>query len=230
MTRDKFMEIRDHIYGDGKNTFKYTYGHVASWLTWNRNENGGIASAPPPSVQYTQRGRYYDGPIDTWDQDNVPAEWRFSSRITTDIVFLGLNMSGDGRPPFPHAFQNARGERRIVDTFSNTAAEGAYFTDIIKPDKRFLDNVGNPAVAAEVMKIVKDRRGIMEEHIRLFKEELDFIGSAKPLLIVFGNDADWILRQGMDNYFLRKRFHAVIKIAFYNSFPRGGATRDTEKP
>jgi hypothetical protein len=111
MTREKFAEIRDHVYGDGRNTFDYTYGHVASWLAWNRNERGGMASVSPPSIEYTQRGRYYDGPIDTWDQDKASAGRRVSSRITTDIVFLGLNLSGDGRPPFPHTFQNARGKK-----------------------------------------------------------------------------------------------------------------------
>ena len=46
MTRDKFLKIRDHVYGDGKNTYDYTYGQVASWLTWNRDEKGKILSVP----------------------------------------------------------------------------------------------------------------------------------------------------------------------------------------
>jgi hypothetical protein len=65
--------------------------------------------------------------------------------------------------------------------------------------------------------MVKNRRSILEEHIRLFKDELDFIGSVKPLLIVFGNDADEILRLGIDPSFRMKRFHAVVKILHYNS-------------
>jgi len=220
MTREKFLEIRDHVYGDGKNTFDNTYGQVSSWLTWNRDENGQILSVPPPSINLTKRRSYYDGPIDNWEQDKLP---EFSRRITTDIVFIGLNMAGDGKPwPNWFTFQNARGHPRIVKTFFNTAAEGAYFTDIIKPDKRLLDNIEKKTNSREVMRYIAARRDILKEHIRLFKEELDFIGAVKPLLIVFGNDAEWILEQGMDNYFLSKRFHAIVKIMFYGAYPRGG--------
>jgi len=213
MTREKFLEIRDHVYGDGKNTFDNTYGQVSSWLTWNRDENGQILSVPPPSVNLTKRGSYYDGPIDNWDQDKLP---QFSSKLTTDIVFLGLNMAGNGTmPPNSPSFQNARGHRRIVKTFFGTEAEGAYFTDIIKPDKRFLDNVGKPANSTEFMQIIKDRRDIQKEHIRLFKEELDFIGAVKPLLIVFGNDVKCILEQGLDDYFRTKKFYKIVVIWHY---------------
>jgi hypothetical protein len=224
MTREKFEEIRDHVYGDGKNTFKYTYGDVSSWFTWNRDENGKILEVEPPIHKWTERGHKYDGPIENWDGEKVPAERRVSSRITTDIVFIGLNMSGDGgRSGFPVLFQNARGHRRIVETFFNTAAEGAYFTDIIKPDRRFLDNIGNPANAKEVLQIVKSQPEILKEHIRLLKEELAFIGAKNPLLIVFGNDANWILEQGFQYNILRKnQFHAIVKILAYSAYPKGG--------
>jgi hypothetical protein len=222
MTREKFLEIRDHIYGDG-NTFNYTYGQVSSWLTWNRNKNGKISNKPPPFVEFTQRGHYYDGPIDNWDHDKLlPVECQFSSRITTDIVFIGLNMSGNGTPADWPSFQNARGHRRIVETFFGTAAEGAYFTDIIKPDKRFLNNVETPANSAEVMRIIKARRDVLKEHINLFKSELDFIGAVNPLLVVFGNDANWILEQGMGNYYLTKKFYAIVNILHYGAYPNGG--------
>ena len=225
MTRDKFVEIRDHVYGDGINTFNYTYGEVSSWLTWNRNENGQIASVQPPTAEYTHRGHKYDGPIDKWDQDKLPG---FASRITTDVVFVGLNMAGDGTPFKDSAgniwtsFQNARGHRKIVHTFFNTAAEGAYFTDIIKPDKRFLNNIGNPANSTEVMQIVGARRDVLNDHIRLFIKELDFIGAVKPLLIVFGSQAAWILNQGMDNNFRKKRFSDIVEIWHYAFVNKGG--------
>jgi len=225
MTREKFLEIRDHKYGYGINILKYTYGQVSSWLTWNRDEKGDIAKVDPPDPIFIRRKAYYDGPIDNWDKDKPPA---FSSKLTTDIVFLGLNMADEGKPldwdgpadestpPKGPLFQNARGVKRIVDTFSNTAAEGAYFTDIIKPDRRILEKVGKKADAKEFMRIVKTLPGVRNEHIRLFLEELVFIGAVKPLLIVFGNDADWILRQGMSEKNLTERFHAVVKIGHYS--------------
>ena len=225
MTREKYEGIRDHVYGDGKNTFNYTYGDVSSWFTWNRDGNGQMAKVRPPAPEYTHRNHKFDGPIADWKENDSP---EFASRITTDIVFAGLNMSGTGKPFIDSAgnnwprFQNARGHRRIVDTFFNTAAEGAYFTDLIKPDKRFLSKVGKPANGAEVMRIVRAQPDVLKEHIHLFKKELDFIGAKKPLLIVFGAQADWILRRGLDKNFLENRFHAIVRIMHYSGYPAGG--------
>jgi hypothetical protein len=215
MTREKYEEIRDHVYGDGKNIFNYRYGDVASWLTWNRKENGQIASAPPPDRRFIAKGSIFDGPIEEWDD-------RFASKITTAIVFLGLNMSGDGKQMvdlqgkrIPY-FQNARGHQFIVETFSGTEAEGGYFTDIIKPDKRLMDDKEViPAKAQTVMQKLEGNPSILKDHILLFKKELDFIGAVKPLLIVFGPKVNKIIKQGLDDNFLKERFHAVVEIYHY---------------
>lgn len=224
MTWEKYRDIREHVYGDGENTYEYTYGDVASWITWNRDGNGQIIKARPPAPEYTKPpGTKYDGPISIWEQNNKPA---FASRITTDIVFVGLNMSGDGRPfkdskgnEWP-PFQNARGHRRIYKTFFGTKAEGGYFTDIIKPDKRFLNKIGKPANSSEVMRIVSNRPDILKEHIRLFKKELDFIGANNPLLIVFGDGAKWILDQGKD--ILREKKIRAVKVIWHYSYVNPG--------
>ena len=211
MTQKKFEEIRDHVYGDGKNTYGYTYGLVSSWITWNRNENGEIAKKTPPNPKEWKFGHVYDGTIDDWDQKKL------SSKLTTDIVFLGLNLAGIGQPKFLHPFSNARGHRRVYKTFFNTEAEGGYFTDIIKPDKRFLNNVGKPADSKEFMKIVRSKPDVLKEHTELFKQELDHIGAKKPLLIIFGSDAHWILEQGLDGNFLNARFNKIIEIWHYSA-------------
>jgi len=233
MTCEKFNKIRNHVYGDKENTFEYTYGDVASWLTWNRDENGQIASVEPPTPEYTKGRHIFDGPIADWEKNKLPG---FASKLTTDIVFVGLNMSGNGKPFVDSAgnkwpkFQNARGHKRIINTFFNTAAEGAYFTDIIKPDKRFLDKLGNPANSKEVKKIISKRPDVLKEHIQIFKDELDYIGAVKPLLIVLEDiknispgDISWILEQeGFGKKFLDERFHAVVKITHYAGYPKGG--------
>jgi hypothetical protein len=129
VTRELFMKIRDQRYDDGINTYDYTYGNVASWITWNRDANGNLSGHEAVS-------HWDDSPLD-WDKDaGLPLEHRFSGRLTTGVVFVGLNMSGDGGadgsahnyPPFC----NARGHKNIFNVFRNTAAEGGYFTDIIK--------------------------------------------------------------------------------------------------
>ena len=236
MTREKFLAIRDHKYGVDNDTFlDYTYGNVSSWLTWNRDENCRIVKGNIPedypielkeAIEKNSRlGHIWDGPIDNWDQDkSLPPDRQITRRITSDIVFIGLNMSADGKPIPGPCFQNARGHKRIVNTFFGTEAEGAYFTDIIKSDKRFLDKIGKPADSEEVMRIIKAKPDVLKDHIRLFKEELDFIGAVKPLLIVFGNYAEQVLKEGMDKDFLTERFHAVVKIGHYsltNAIPGG---------
>jgi len=229
ITREMFIKIRDHKYGDGINTFNYTYGDVSSWLTWNRNKDGNIAKAAPPTSDYTKRGHHYDGRIDIWEKDHLP---EFSKKITTDVIFLSLNMSGTGKPLFHHSFQNARGHKKIVSTFFNTAAEGGYFTDIIKPDKRLLDKIRNPAESQEVMNIISRQSIFLKEHVRIFMEELDFIGANKPLLIVFGGAANYILRKGIDYITLKNKFHAIVEIWQYAYVCKGGVEgyiNDTRK-
>jgi len=228
MTREKFLAIRDYKYGGENDTFfGYTYGNVSSWLTWNRDENGGIVKGNIPedySIEFkdaikknVRKGHFWDDPIDDWDKDKLlPPDRQITRRITTDIVFIGLNMSADGKPIPGPSFQNARGHKRIVKTFFGTEAEGAYFTDIIKSDKRFLDDVGKPADSQEVIRIIKAKPDVLKEHIRLFKKELDDIGAVKPLLIIFGNDAFNLFMEGTDKYFREERFHAVLKIGHYS--------------
>jgi hypothetical protein len=220
MTREKFVEIRDHKYGDGGNFFNYTYGDVSSFLTWNRDENDKDKIKTLPKDNETNKARNLnDGSIHDWDQEKL------SKRITTDIVFLGENLSGNGKPIWKFPFQNARRHKWIVKTFFNTEAEGAYFTDIIKPDKRLLDKVGNPANGGEVRrKFIKDQ-DIQKDHFLLFKEELKFIGAVKPLLIVFGKDAEAILKLGLDKKFLKiSDFYDddFVEIDHYFSYPKGG--------
>ena len=239
MTYEKFRQIRDHVYGDGKNTWSYTYGQVSSWFTWNRDTQGKIASADrftdedgktkPVPADYTEKRQYYDGPIYDWDREKFSAEGKFHPKITTDIVFVGLNMSGEGKPhPLPFLYQNARGHPRIVKAFFGTAAEGGYFTDIIKPDKRINDAIiktgGDFSKAADVMRVIKkDQTGILKAHFDLFKAELRFIGAAKPLLIVFGNNADWLVNKGFEkNHLEKSSFHKVVKFQHYGSYPAGG--------
>ena len=186
ITREKFEAIRDHKYGGGNDTFfGYTYGNVSSWLTWNR-DNGGIVKGNIPEDYSTKlkeaikesvrKGHFWDGPIDNWDQDKLlPPERQITRRITSDIVFIGFNMSAE---PIPGpCFQNARGHRRIVKIFFGTKAEGGYFTDIIKSDQRILGSVKNLSKAGQVLAYLNRNPKVLNDHIQIFADELKFIGA-----------------------------------------------------
>jgi len=218
MTRERFDALRDKVYEDAEHFYHCRYGEVASWHVWNRTTEGKIAHVD--ERRFLAFGSYYDGSIEKWDGEKLPAESRFSSRLTADIVFIGLNMSHDGMQPDWPLFQNARGHKAIVPTFFGTEAEGGYFTDIIKPDSRLLDYV-QAGIAGQVMKVIEDdlRNGkgqILRDHIRLFEKELDAIGADKPLLILYGNDVEKIFERAFALRLLEKsRFHAVVKIYHY---------------
>jgi hypothetical protein len=216
MTHKKFNEILKQTYGDGKNTFKYTYGDVSSFLTWNRDKNGKILKLKKDC--YTKGQNINDGHIYDWDQKKL-------SRITTDIVFIGENMSACGKPlSSDFWFQNARRHKNIIHTFFGTEAEGAYFTDIIKPDKRLHTIIGKFADGKKVKQTVLSQHDILKDHLCWLDKELDFIGANNPLLIVFGDDAEKLLNEGLDKNFIKKnRFRKIIKIYHYAyTYIKGG--------
>jgi hypothetical protein len=222
MTREKFEEILKREYGGYGYIYKYTYGDVASWFAWNRDENDKNKINILPEDKSQEKNNIYDGDIYNWDKEKL-------SIITTDIVFIGLNMSADGKPLYEDSpedfwFQNARRYEKIVHTFFNTKAEGAYFTDILKPDKRLPNKKGKSSDSSEVMKIIKSQTGneIVKDHLHLFKKELGDIGAKKPLLIVFGGGAEWIINQGIKNGILKESdFYAKVKIIHYTYRFRG---------
>ena len=70
----------------------------------------------------------------------------------------------------------------------------------------------------KVYKIVKDDKGtILKEHFSLFKNELDYIGAKKPLLITFGGAAAGILEKGFDRGYLKKNDYHIKNIAHYSN-------------
>jgi hypothetical protein len=220
VSKDLFNKIRDHKYGNGDIYDHITYGEVSAWFTWNRDAH--------KIVQVGPRGRQDFGTTKLdWEEDaKLPQEFQFSKKLTTDIVFVGLNMSRDILPPKWPPFSNARNHIRIIKTFFGTEAEGGYYTDIIKPDKRIKDKVENnrlnPSKGNEVMEFLIEHPDIQEEHIKIFMNELDFIGAQKPLLIVFGRDAEKVLQQAFNKGNLdRNQFHGVVFTDHYTSYPKG---------
>jgi hypothetical protein len=222
VNKDLFEKISDHQYGDGKNTFNYTYGQVASWLTWNRDAKGNLAGSRAAHNDWN------DGHLDFDEDILLSKERRFTERLTTDIVFVGLNMSGNGTPSSSGyksgrhwPFQNARGHETIIKTFFNTEAEGGYFTDIIKPDAGILKGVKDLSKSEKVRAFLKEHQAIVKDHIRIFKEELVNIKADKPLLIVFGGDAYWCLKTGFDSGIINRRdFTDIVQIWHYGYAPR----------
>jgi hypothetical protein len=212
VTREHFFEILKKRYGDGNNIWDHAYGDTSSWLTWIRDSTDRF-------LMHRQVSKcFMDYDDIEWQKNPKPEFWEalpdlgnYLKRLTTDIVFAGLNMPGTGTPPDWPPFSNARHSKKIIKLFIDTAAEGAYFTDIIKPDKRLGKN--DLANGRAVMKYVLQNQEILKEQLRLFKNELDCIkvNDEKPLLVPFGNGAAEILKKGFEYGYLEKNlFRDVI--------------------
>jgi len=226
VTKEHFINIINKQYGDGKNTFDYKYGDVSSWFTWARDNQGKF-------LLYRIFDKYFiDFNEKEWVENNKifgetqPDIENIIKKLTTDILFVGLNISETGKPPesWP-PFTNTRHHKNLVKLFLDTEAEGAYFTDIIKPDERIIKEITKRSKTMsdgnEIRKIVEEKSEILKEHFDIFKEELKFIGAEKPLLIVFGSVARGIMEIGFKKYLNKEQFQKdIIYIPHYQ--PRIG--------
>lgn len=217
VSKKHFFNIMNEKYGDGTNTWDYTYGDVSSWFSWIRDEQERF-------FKHSEERLYFiDYNKKEWEKKK-PVFWedhpyfeKFLKRLATDILFLGENMAGDGTPPDWPPFTVARHHKNIIRLFIDTAAEGAYFTDLIKPDKRFLNKIGKPSNGEEVRRIVEKNQEILKEHFDIFKAELKFIGVEKPLLVIFGDAVEYIMNIGINEGYIKKEdFIDIIKIKHYS--------------
>ena len=66
-------------------------------------------------------------------------------------------------------------------------------------------------VSGKVMKYINNNNEFLQENIKLFEDELMFIGSTQPILIAFGNDCYKLIKKHLNyNY-------KIYKISHYSS-------------
>lgn len=109
------------------------------------------------------------------------------SLLKNDVVMVGLNISSSSSEPSPEPFRNfhSRNPRandfKIRYAFRDTLYYGAYMTDIIK--------LHEAKEAKEVMKYLKEHPEIIEKNLIMFRQEMQDLKAAAPLILAFGRDS-----------------------------------------
>jgi len=166
------------------------YGKVASWAVWEK------AGEKPKSN------------ISNMDILNISKNPLTLRILRTDVVMVALNFAREvemNEPFLNFHDSNPHGQDyKIRFAFEGTKYYGAYMTDIIK-DFPMLSS-------KDVLKHLKNNPEEITNQINAFKEELEFIGGNKPIILAFGKDAFNILNQNMD----RADYSELISLTHYS--------------
>ena len=133
-----------------------------------------------------------------------------SAILNPNIVFVGLNISTRILEPFAnfHSSSSRAHDYKIRHAVSGTPFSGAYMTDVIKDFEE--------KAAGSVAKYITKNKDFLEENIRSFRQELEFIGAVNPIIIAFGNHA----------YKLLEGFPNLYKVSHYSSCVTKEALRE----
>ncbi|MGD0802603.1 MAG: hypothetical protein ABSA11_00830 [Candidatus Bathyarchaeia archaeon] len=168
---------------------KKKYGHHASWAIW-----ADVGEKPKDNV----------GDLSVFDIKYNPG---LLQQLNPDIILVGLNVSR-GMMEVPLAnFHDARSvsqDFKIRYALSGSPLWGAYITDIIKDfDQK---------ASGKVMSYLRMNKTFEKENVRLFREEINDLGSHNPIIIAFGKDVHTILTRNFTNEY------KIFKIPHYSNF------------
>ena len=163
---------------------KTKYGHMSSWELWKDKD---------------EQGKEKSNMGDTTIFQSV------HNSLNPNMVFVGLNISKKIIEPFGnfHPNYSTAHDYKIRYAVKDTLFQGAYMTDIIKDFEE--------KMSESVMKYINQHKDFLDENIKSFEEELEFIGSNEPILIAFGNDCYKIL-----NKYLKDKYK-IFKVSHYSS-------------
>lgn len=171
-------------------TMKEKYGDVGSWAIWNRA--GSTVKSNTDSM--------------TWVQDPD-----LLLKINTGFVFVGLNGSsthGEQNGHFNNSWSNFhsgysyQNDYKLRFALQDTRYWGSYITDVIKHHSE--------VDSAKVKRYLKNHPEVIKDNIRVFEEELSYLGD-KPVLVAMGGEAYRILKQHLSD---RYRIVQIIHYSF----------------
>ncbi|MCK9591310.1 MAG: hypothetical protein M0Q91_04795 [Methanoregula sp.] len=168
---------------------KKKYGHYASWAIW-----ADAGKKPTDNI----------GDLSVFD---LKTNAGLLQQLNPNIIFVGLNKSrGIIEVPLVN-FHDARSvsmDFKIRYALRGTPFWGAYMTDIIK-------NFDQKA-SGKVMSYLSKNKPFEKENARLFREEINNLGSHNPTIIAFGKDAHMILTRNFTNEY------KIFKIPHYSIY------------
>lgn len=166
------------------------YGKVASWAIWDR-----AGSKPKSNISNMQ----------IFDVIKNPSTLEI---LHTDVVMVALNFAREVKMSEPflnfHDSNPHGQDYKIRFAFEETIFYGAYMTDIIK-DFPMLSS-------KDVLKHLKGKPHEITNQVNLFKEELNFIGAVKPIILAFGRDTYNILSK----HLAKSEYSELIALTHYS--------------
>jgi hypothetical protein len=142
---------------------KDQHGGYASWAVW-----GPIGATPKSGMD----------DLSVFETDAV------LSVLKPNIIMLGLNFSKTITQPQPFHNFHAAGNAQDFKTryaFQDSEYCGAYMTDIIK---------GLPEMdSSKAMKHLAEQPQLLAESLRIFRQELQDLGTSQPIILAFGHHA-----------------------------------------
>jgi hypothetical protein len=164
---------------------KRKHGSYASWAVW------ADASGKPKSNM---------GDVSHFAGDRV------LSLLTNDVVMVGLNISRPVSRPFInfHDSNPSANDFKIRYAFQGSAYYGAYMTDAIK----FLEDVDSK----RVVKHLKAHPETIEANLKLFREEMQDLKTAAPVILAFGKDTYKLLSENLN----ASEYRRLIRLTHYS--------------
>jgi hypothetical protein len=164
---------------------KQKHGSYASWAVW------ADATGKPKSNM---------GDVSHFKSESA------LSLLKNDIVMVGLNISRPVSEPFInfHDPNPRANDFKIRYAFKDSAYYGAYMTDIIK----FLEEVDS----TNLMKYLKERPEIVEQSVRIFREEMQDLRAIAPVILAFGKDTHKLLSENLK----KDEYCKLIKLTHYS--------------
>ena len=128
--------------------------------------------------------------------------------LRPNVLMVGLNFS---RPTADHQpFRNFHdpnpraNDFKIRHAFLETEFYGAYMTDVIK----LFEEVDSK----EVMRHLRKNPDLIEENIRIFRQEISDLGVSRPTILAFGKDAHALLKSALKP----EEYGHLIKLTHYS--------------
>lgn len=158
---------------------KIKYGHMSSWAVWKDKDI---------------KEKSNIGDLSVFENINLI--------LNPNVIFVGLNISQKISEPFGnfHSNSSTSHDYKIRYALKDTKLYGGYMTDIIKDFEE--------KISGNLMKFINKNPIFLQENVKLFEEELLFIGSNNPLIIAFGNDCyNILIKQFKNKYKINKVSH-----------------------
>lgn len=168
------------------NEIKNRYGHYASWAIW------------------AEEGKRPKDNMDDLRIFDVDTNSDLLVQLNPNYILVGLNISRKIERPLRNFHGPNGGAYKIRFALKDSPLWGAYMTDIIKDFEQ--------KVSGEVTSYLRKNRDFELENIKLFEEEIEFIGARNPIIITFGVHAYNIIEKNLSEKY------EIIKIPHYSHY------------